>query len=35
MVVLLARKGTAGREERLDGLHETYVPLQTSSGRAS
>jgi hypothetical protein len=35
MVVLLAGKGTAGREERLHGLHEIYVPLHTSSDRAS
>lgn len=35
MVVLLAGKGTAGREERFDGLHEIYVPLHTSSVRAS
>jgi len=35
MVVLLAGKGTAGREGRLDGLHEIYVPLHTSCGRAS
>lgn len=35
MVALLVDKGTAGWQERLDGLHDIYVAMQTPSDCAS